>query len=43
MVMTVIDPRTGVVDEIELSEEDKKNIDSASDRLIQCGYIVIVT
>ena len=40
-VVTVIDPQTGeVVDEIELSEDDRLDIDSATDRLRQCGYIV---
>ena len=42
-MVTVIDPQTGeVVDEIELSEDDRLDIDSATDRLRQCGYIVTI-
>lgn len=42
-MITVIDSQTGeVVDEIELSEDDRFDIDSATDRLRQCGYIVTI-
>ena len=42
-MVTVIDPQTGeVVDEIQLSEEDRFDIDSATDRIRQCGYIVTI-
>lgn len=42
-MVTVIDSQTGeIVDEIQLSEEDRLDIDSATDRLRQCGYVVTV-
>jgi hypothetical protein len=41
--MIVIDPQTGeIVDEIELSDDDRLDIDSATDRLRQCGYIIVI-
>lgn len=41
MIMIVTNPDTKeIVEEVELSEEDKLDLDSAADRLRQCGYVV---